>query len=368
MKLGQGDRASKPAQNRLAKGLGPFLSGLLAAALVILTLLVAVVLGMQEQTLVAGIAPTATPMPTASLAPTRTALPSPVPPSPTAPPSVLPSPSPSPEPSLTPTSEPTAAPVTSCQIASGWQLYVVQRGDTFRSIALRYGISEYRLKQGNCLDATATAFAGERIYVPPLHPTCTKPSGWVNYTIQRGDTLSSIAARYGVSIGALKQANCLTSNTIYAGDTIWVPYYLPPSPTARPRPTSTRSPSRTPTLAPTGESPTLTPTATGSATPGGSATPTFTPEPTSGTPVPTPLPTSGTPVETAVPTETTAPPTATAEPTDTSVPPTATNAPTDTAVPPTNTPLPPTNTPLPPTNTPLPPTNTPTLPTATREP
>jgi LysM repeat protein len=366
MKLGQGDWNSRLGQSRLTRGLGPVLSGLLATVLVALTLFVAVALGVQEQTLVAGIQPSATvanalPSPTT---PSATIPPTAVPKSPTPQPAASVTPSLTPEPSSTPTEESTAEPATPCEIPSGWQLYVVQRGDSFRSIAVKFGTSEYRLKQGNCLQATASAYAGQRIYVPKPSLPCTKPSGWVSYTIQRGDTLSSIAARYGISVDALKQANCRTANTIYAGETLWVPFYLPPTSTPKPKPTSTRAPTRTPTTAPTTGTPgsSATPTATASETPGSSATPTSTLEPTTGTAEPdtaTPGPTSGAPTDTAEPTDTTTPPTATTEPTATSAPPTETSAP------PTNTPPPPTNTPVPPTNTPVPPTNTPVPPTAT---
>jgi hypothetical protein len=76
---------------------------------------------------------------------------------------------------------------------------------------------------------------------------CKRPSGWYNYVVQRGDTLSSLAVRSGSSVTALRQANCLRSNLIYAGAVLWVPRYLS-APYVPPRqPTATRRlPTRTP--------------------------------------------------------------------------------------------------------------------------
>jgi LysM repeat protein len=384
MKSGQDERHNGSLQGHLAKGLGPVLSGLMAAALVTLTVLVAIILGMQEQTLVAGVEPrpTATGLLPTNTVPSSVGGGSPTAPLalPTSPAPLPPSPTASPMPSTVPTNEPTA--VATCEIPTSWQPYVVQRGETFRSIAVRFGVTEYRLKQGNCLLATAIAYAGQRIYVPRPSLSCTRPSGWVNYTIQRGDTLSSIAARYGLSTDYLRQVNCLPNSTIYVGDVLWVPYYLPPPATPRPRATATRAPTRTPTLAPTQETPVLsvTPTITGSETPGPSVTPGASATPTSETPPPgtpasptvSPEPTSGTPTGTVEPTDTGAPPTATVGPTETSagpsetsvVPPTV-SAPSATPIPPTETPIPATDTPLPPTKTPVPPTLTPVPPTST---
>jgi len=43
------------------------------------------------------------------------------------------------------------------------------------------------------------------------------------HTVQPGETLYSIAARYGVTVDALMQANNLTSGYLYAGQTLRIP-------------------------------------------------------------------------------------------------------------------------------------------------
>lgn len=66
------------------------------------------------------------------------------------------------------------------------------------------------------------------------------PPGWVEYRVQPGDTLFSLARRAGITLDALMEANCLTNaNLIVVGQTL----YLPGEEAAPP------GPSPTPTLA-----------------------------------------------------------------------------------------------------------------------
>jgi LysM repeat protein len=46
---------------------------------------------------------------------------------------------------------------------------------------------------------------------------CGRPPGWVEYTVQRGDTLSGLAERSAVDVATLMRANCLASDAIFAG-------------------------------------------------------------------------------------------------------------------------------------------------------
>jgi LysM repeat protein len=354
--LSQADWKDQQGESRVFRLAGPLLSGLFAAAVVLLTLFVAVVLGMQEQKMVAGLSPTAsdtapaaTATPTLTLSPSATSRPE-------ASARPLPSSTPSPLPSPTPTASRAIVVVTTvdCDVPADWRPYVVQDDDTFAKIANRYGITVNRLLQGNCLDPDQVAFPGLEIYVP--HRQCRRPAGWVDYTIRPGDTLSSLAPDYGLTVAELKRANCLTDDLIYAGATLWVPFHLPSPVPATRTPTRTPQPTDTPwpliSTTPTQTAVTTTPT--GSATPGPTVT-----KITPGTPSVTP---------TTEPPTATPGPTDTGQPTDTPLPPTATDTqppPTDTQPPPTSTPVPPTSTPVPPTSTPVPPTATPVPPSAT---
>lgn len=63
----------------------------------------------------------------------------------------------------------------------------------------------------------------------PTATVCSTPSKGITYIVQQGDTLNQIALRYNMSAEELQLANCLASaDTIFAGQTIYVPFYLPP--------------------------------------------------------------------------------------------------------------------------------------------
>src|SRR5262249_37580230 len=53
---------------------------------------------------------------------------------------------------------------------------------------------------------------------------CIVPNGWIQYTIQSGDTIAAIASTYGLDVQALAAANCMQNpDLIYAGQVIAVP-------------------------------------------------------------------------------------------------------------------------------------------------
>jgi hypothetical protein len=104
--------------------------------------------------------------------------------------------------------------------------------------------------------------AGLTFYIPyaiaVLQPTtCGAPSGWVRYLVKSGESLFSLAGGTGSTIAAIKNANCLTSDTIKAGSYLWLPRYPynTPVPTNPPAPTSPP-----PTVPPTSPPPTNPPT------------------------------------------------------------------------------------------------------------
>ena len=73
---------------------------------------------------------------------------------------------------------------------------------------------------------------------PPssLLPSCPRPPGWIVYIVQRGDTLTSLAWRAGITSYALMQANCLGTTTIYPGQQVYLPPTFYASPTPQPYP------------------------------------------------------------------------------------------------------------------------------------
>lgn len=65
----------------------------------------------------------------------------------------------------------------------------------------------------------------------PSATTCTRPNHWTSYTIQRGDVLSVLARRFGITLDELVAANCLENpDRIRVGQTIYVPNTGTPTP------------------------------------------------------------------------------------------------------------------------------------------
>lgn len=120
---------------------------------------------------------------------------------------------------------------------SGGYWYLVRRGDSWSSIAARTGVSISELQRANpqAIRRNHWLYAGERLWIP----IPGRASGYW-YTVQWGDSWTSIARRTGVSIRRLLQANpqaVRRSLWLYRGERIWIPSAQPS--TTRPTPTST---------------------------------------------------------------------------------------------------------------------------------
>jgi hypothetical protein len=83
--------------------------------------------------------------------------------------------------------------------------------------------------------------------------SCSRPRGWSAYTVRRGDTISRLSQRSGVSVAQIKKANCMgASNKLKAGKTLYLPrvsytpYMAPPMGCPMPPPSWYYRPSRNP--------------------------------------------------------------------------------------------------------------------------
>lgn len=88
--------------------------------------------------------------------------------------------------------------------------YVVKPGDSWWSIAAKHGLSMYTLAARNGKTICTVIHPGDRLTI----------SGQTSrtYTVRRGDTLSSIASRLGVSVSSLASRNHISNiNWIYIG-------------------------------------------------------------------------------------------------------------------------------------------------------
>lgn len=111
---------------------------------------------------------------------------------------------------------PAMSPSAATEVAS---YYTVQKGDTFYSIAKKYGLVVEQLMAANFTTSTKI-IVGQKIAIPH------KTQPWSgnqenldnrNYQVVKGDTLYSISKRTGVSIDSIKRLNNLTSDMIMIG-------------------------------------------------------------------------------------------------------------------------------------------------------
>ena len=108
----------------------------------------------------------------------------------------------------------------------GWDLYTIRGGDTLGDIAARYGTSVARLVEVNNLPGNGSLiFEGRTLKVPGASGGRSAGGGSArSHLVVRGDTLSGIASRYGVSQEAVAEANNLPrSNIVLLGATLRIP-------------------------------------------------------------------------------------------------------------------------------------------------
>ena len=107
------------------------------------------------------------------------------------------------------------------QASGGHIIYAVRIGDSLFNIARRYGVSVDDLRMTNRLSGN-TIRAGQRLRIPRTGEANVEPSS-VIYTVRSGDTLSSIAGRYGVSATKLRRVNRLSSSGLQVGQRLEIP-------------------------------------------------------------------------------------------------------------------------------------------------
>lgn len=101
-----------------------------------------------------------------------------------------------------------------------WPTYKVQANDNLSTIARRHGTNLAMLRELNQLPNDRLRI-GQVLKVPPKSLMASHAqSRPARYRVKSGDNLSSIAARYNLSVAELKRWNNLSSSSIRAGQTL----------------------------------------------------------------------------------------------------------------------------------------------------
>lgn len=112
--------------------------------------------------------------------------------------------------------------------------YKVVQGDTFSTIAKKFHVSVNALMAANPGTEPTKLQIGQTLHVPPPATTAASTTsstaaandtaaGESMYTVKSGDTLTSIAAQYKVTVKALRSTNNLTTDRIRVGQKLKIP-------------------------------------------------------------------------------------------------------------------------------------------------
>ncbi|WP_195926937.1 phage tail tip lysozyme [Sarcina ventriculi] len=99
--------------------------------------------------------------------------------------------------------------------------YTVQSGDTLSTIAEEYGVTVEELVEWNNISNPDDIYVGEVLKIYTNDSNDSGDGGSISYTVQSGDTLTSIAATFDVTIEELQQWNDISNpNDIYVGEVL----------------------------------------------------------------------------------------------------------------------------------------------------
>lgn len=103
--------------------------------------------------------------------------------------------------------------------------YTVQSGDTVSGIAVKFGVPQSAVSGYHSGDPNRI-YVGEVLTIKisggSSAPAAKPQSNVIKYTVRSGDTLSGIAARYGVSMNAVTGYRSGDPNKIYVGEVLTI--------------------------------------------------------------------------------------------------------------------------------------------------
>jgi membrane-bound lytic murein transglycosylase D len=98
-----------------------------------------------------------------------------------------------------------------------WRRHRVEEGETLSSIARRYRISVASLAEVNGLDAQVRPEVNAKLIIPATVQPPPTLGALVRYRARRGDTVESVADQFNITVAELKKWNGMRSNRLVAG-------------------------------------------------------------------------------------------------------------------------------------------------------
>jgi len=103
-----------------------------------------------------------------------------------------------------------------------YAVHTVEKGDTLSTIATRYGLKTETIMWENNIGNANSITIGQKLLIPPVDG--------VSYTAGKGDSLEKIAKKYNIQADSIVAQNSLISTTIVEGQSLFLPNARPIGP------------------------------------------------------------------------------------------------------------------------------------------
>jgi len=100
----------------------------------------------------------------------------------------------------------------------GTNTYTVEKGDSLWSISKKFGVTTEDIKNANNLKSNLLTI-GQKLIIPSI----IEEKDYLIYTVQKGDTLYSIAKKYGFNVDEIINYNNLDNTSLSIGEQILIP-------------------------------------------------------------------------------------------------------------------------------------------------
>ena len=107
-------------------------------------------------------------------------------------------------------------------IPEDYLVYKVKKGDSLWDIAKEYNTTVDTLKKINNL-SNGKLTVNQQLFIPKSDNSSVKNTGEINYVVQKGDNLWTIANKYDTTISDIKKLNNLKTNTLQIGQVLKIP-------------------------------------------------------------------------------------------------------------------------------------------------